>query len=322
MQTDSHAEPCNICPRGCHTNRIDERGFCGVHRSIRLANISLHFGEEPVISGTQGSATFFFSGCTLRCAFCQNWQISHHSQGRDISCETLAELFFIAEQRGAHNINLVSATQFTPDIIKAITIARERYTLTIPFMWNSGGYDSIQTIDQLKAVGVSIFLPDLKFLNSQDSAYFCLAKDYPTIATQAILRMLEDNPPSYNTSGLLQHGVIIRHLVMPGRLDITFKVLQWFKTYAQGKAILSLMTQYTPVNIPNEQRVIPQRHITAQEDAELLKMLEKLQIDDGFYQDLIIDNKWLPDFSHQTAPFHNKLAQTIWQWNNIVSILN
>ncbi|NIZ40074.1 radical SAM protein [Entomospira entomophila] len=318
MHVDHDRKFCHICPRGCQVNRIDTTGFCGVGRSIRLANVSLHFGEEPIISGTRGSATFFFSGCTLRCAFCQNWQISHHYQGRDITIEALADLFLTVAQCGAHNINLVSASQFTPNIIQAIHIVRKQ-GLAIPFMWNCGGYDNIQTIDQLKSAGISIFLPDLKFLTAKDSAYFSLAKDYPLIATQAILRMMESSPLQYDKDGLLKSGVIIRHLVIPGRLDITQQVLRWFNTHAKGKALLSLMTQYTPVSIPGEKRPTPQRHLTESEDAKLLNMLEELPIDDGFYQDLMIDNNWLPDFVHKNQPFHQNLARTIWHWNNNIS---
>lgn len=307
---------CKHCPRHCGVNRNDKLGFCHSPNQIILHTVSLHFGEEPIISGKSGSAAFFFSGCTLRCAFCQNWQISHHIRGKALKPSQLAELFMQAQQAGAHNINLVSATQYYQAIIIAIEQAHDM-GLHLPIAWNSGGYEQVETIEALKAVGVNIFLPDFKFLDAQLANHYTLAVNYPTLASQAILAMVQDNPLTFNAQGMLESGVIMRHLVLPDALENSKAVLQWFAKELKGRALLSLMTQYTPVHIPNEQRSIPMRGLTEQEEIDLIHILQELEIDDGFFQDLLEeDNQWLPNFEHKKNPFSEQLAKSLWHWQH------
>jgi putative pyruvate formate lyase activating enzyme len=313
MSTQNISTSCKHCPRHCGVHRETTRGFCRVASAIQLASVSLHFGEEPILSGTSGSAAFFFSGCTLRCAFCQNWQISHFASGRSLSIAELATLFLLAQKSHAHNINLVSGTPFYPDIIQALLLAKSK-GLHLPIMWNTSGYETLEAIEQLKEAGVSIFLPDLKFVQADIASYYTLATDYPQVAMAAITKMMQDNPLRYNEQGMLIAGVIIRHLILPTHIENTKGVLQWYAREAKGQALLSMMSQYTPVYMEHEKRSIPNRFLSLEEEAEVLEFLREYDIDDGFFQDLIWQSDWLPDFSNKQNPFSEKLAKSLWHY--------
>jgi putative pyruvate formate lyase activating enzyme len=299
---------CRLCPRNCGVNRSLKKGYCQVTAQVRVALTALHYGEEPPLAGAGGSGTIFFSGCQLRCPFCQNWQISRGDHGREITIQKLASLMLQLQQAGAANINLVTGTPFIPAIAAALKDARIN-GLTVPAVWNSGGYEEVNMLRLLKD-DVRIYLPDLKTLNKTSGQQLYAAGDYAE-KTLAMLNYLLDNFPLQWNGALLRQGVIIRHLVLPGYLAETAAVLAWFARHAKGRALLSLLTQYTPVAIPGEQRVIPQRSLNRTEEEELIAMLKRYDIEEGFFQDLINDCSWLPDFN-KPNPFAGELARTLW----------
>ena len=203
-------ENCSLCPRNCHIDRTSSFGFCQSSSQIKAARAALHHWEEPCISGTRGSGAIFFSGCTLRCCFCQNYRISSAAYGKEISEQKLARIFLELQNQGAHNINLVTATQYLPSILNALDLVKNQ--LKIPIVYNSSGYEKPETIRLLKGY-VDIYLPDLKYFSSELSRKYSKAEDYFEIASCAIKLMIEQTgAPVFDSDGMLQKGVIIRHL--------------------------------------------------------------------------------------------------------------
>jgi putative pyruvate formate lyase activating enzyme len=301
---------CRLCPRACAVDRAAaERGYCGETSALRVAAASIHRGEEPPIVGSGGSGTVFISGCNLGCVFCQNHQISQEGMGRALSIEAFARICLSLEQAGAENINIVTGSHAIPALVAAIQQARTD-GLTVPVLWNSSAYETPEALALLADV-VSGYLPDLKTLDSALATRFFNAPDYPAYAQRAILTMLSQQGSLRYADGVLQRGVIVRHLALPGCLDDTRQVLRWFAEHCKGKALLSLMTQYTPVAHGTD---APQRFIDAPEYATLLTLLEEYGIDDGFLQELSPDSSWLPDFSRHN-PFDSTLSVPIWHWN-------
>jgi putative pyruvate formate lyase activating enzyme len=288
-------------------------GFCGQSDSVRLSWAGIHFGEEPPITGKHGSGTVFFSGCTLKCSFCQNHQISHEGLGREISIEILAEVVLLLQHRGAENINLVTATPFIPSIINSIQLARSK-GLSVPVLWNSSGYEGREAIELLDSV-VDIYLPDLKTLYPSLSRRLFAAPDYPEVAREALLGMTEKREIVFDGE-LLQRGVIVRHLVLPGEIESTKSVLDWYRENLDGRTLLSLMFQYTPVSHEDSapaSSVLDNRMITRKEYDQVFEWLEELRIDEGFVQELSSDKTWLPDFS-RSNPFSSDLSHTLWHY--------
>lgn len=240
---------CKLCPRGCGIDRAQHIGPCGGGSLPRLARAALHYWEEPCISGegkdAPGSGTVFFSGCTLRCCFCQNYEISAQNLGREVSEERLGEIFLQLQSQGAANLNLVTGTQYIPSILRALEITGDR--LRIPVVWNCGGYETVESIETL-AGKVQIFMPDLKYYDCALSARLSRAPDYFDRASRAILRMIElAGPPVFDPRGLLRSGVILRHLVLPGHREDSLRLLDWIaSTLPRDGFLLSLMSQYTP----------------------------------------------------------------------------
>ncbi len=237
---------CQLCPRRCGANRAaGQQGRCGADDSLKVARAALHFWEEPCLSGTTGSGTVFFAGCPLGCRFCQNHEISARCFGKAIDTGRLAEIFLELQGQGAANINLVSPTQYMPQIIGALDRARPE--LHIPVVYNTGGYERVETLQQLEGY-VDIWLPDAKYADPQRAARYSSAADYPDVAFAAIGEMLRQaGPPSFNSSGMLRRGVIVRHLVLPGGMQDSFAVLDRLAELRQGQEfLLSLMSQYTP----------------------------------------------------------------------------
>jgi putative pyruvate formate lyase activating enzyme len=289
------------------------RGFCGETGALRIASAGIHRGEEPPITGSGGSGTIFVTGCNLRCRFCQNWQISRAGLGREVGEAELVRICLALQEAGAENINLVTGSHAAPALVSGVRAARGQ-GLAIPVLWNSSAYESPGTLDLLKDT-VDVYLPDLKTLDPALSASLFHAPDYPETAQAAILRMLEFRPLRYSPAGVLVSGVIIRHLVLPGRLDATREVLRWFARHARGRAVLSLMTQYTPVPAPEglppeppELRA-PDRFVSKEEYGTLLAWLEDPEIGEGFYQELVRDRNRnrLPDFTRPN-PFPPELS--------------
>jgi putative pyruvate formate lyase activating enzyme len=290
------------------------------------------------VTGIGGSGTIFVTGCTLGCKFCQNWQISQKGMGRKISLDEFARICLYLQNAGAENINIVTGSHVIPSIAAGVKLARKE-GLFIPILWNSSSYENVSALELLKHT-VSVYLPDLKTLDSDISARYFNAEDYPETTTKAILKMMDmqnlrfgkprtktslgktiSRPDEMNHETLIQSGVIIRHLVLPDHLESTRKVLHWFAEHAQGRALLSLMMQYTPVYtndqlaMSNEQKneIIPDRYVNEKEYEIVTNWLEEYGIDDGFYQELVPDNDWLPDFNRHN-PFSSELSRTLWHW--------
>lgn len=274
--------PCTLCPRDCNVNRNSELGFCQCGSEIKIARAALHFWEEPCISGSSGSGTVFFSGCTMKCCYCQNHEISGGGFGKEISIERLCEIFLELQEKGAHNINLVTPTQYLPSILKALKMARP--SLHIPIVFNSGGYEKVETIKELKDY-IDIYLVDLKYFSSELSYKYSNAKDYFPIASAAIKEMIaEIGNITFDDGGIMQRGVIIRHLLLPGARSDSFKLLEWIqKELPRGKYLLSLMSQYTPpFENPNFKEL--NHRITTLEYDSLIKEAVRLGLTDGFMQ--------------------------------------
>jgi putative pyruvate formate lyase activating enzyme len=239
---------CKLCPRNCSVNRLDGQvGFCGAGSGIKVARVSLHNWEEPCLSGENGSGTIFFSQCNLKCVFCQNHSISHKGIGKEITIERLAEIFIEQQERGAHNINLVTPTHFVPQIIEAIKLARSR-GLIVPMVYNSNGYESLEAIQALKGY-IDVYLPDFKYYDDKYAVRYSQAPNYFKSAENAIEEMFSQvGDAQFNENGMMMKGVIIRHLMLPGLLFDSKKVVDYvWKTFGHS-VYISIMNQYTPVN--------------------------------------------------------------------------
>lgn len=302
-------EPCRLCPRLCAARRESgAAGFCGQGGRMRLALASVHFGEEPPLVGTRGSGTLFFSGCTLRCAFCQNYQISQQGLGREVGTAEFAEICLALQAAGAANINLVTGTQFIPGIVEGIAAARAA-GLTLPVLWNCSGYERVEMVAALRGT-VDVWLPDLKTLSRETAQRYFAAPDYPEVATAAILAMAEGCPLEYDSDGLLRRGVIMRHLVLPGQLADSRAVLTWFAKHLAVRALPSIMTQYTPI-AALAGRPAPKDALGHAEYEELVALIDELGLGEGFYQELVPGSDWLPDFCRPN-PFSSELSRTVW----------
>lgn len=245
---------CNLCPRKCGTDREKFTGFCGVNNTIKVAKASLHFGEEPCISGidqTSGSGTIFFSGCQLKCVFCQNSKISYDCFGEEITITRLSEIFLELQQKGANNINLVSATQYVPQIIKALDLVKPK--LNIPIVYNSSGYEEISTLKMLDGY-IDIYLPDLKYYDDDISKRYSNASNYFSIASKAIEFMFNQvGKIKLNENGILQKGLVIRHLILPKYYKDSIKIMEYIsQTFKLDEIYVSVMSQYTPEFIPKD----------------------------------------------------------------------
>ena len=254
-------------------------GVCGVSDTPRLAKAYLHKWEEHIMSGDSGSGTGFFSGCNLRCVYCQNYTISHNCYGKDVSIEKLAEIFRKLETMGASNINLVSPSHYTEAIIKALDI----YRPNIPIVYNSSGYDSIEQLESLKNY-VDVFLVDFKYFDSNIAQKYSHAIDYPEVAKRAILKMRDIQPNNIIANGIMQKGVIIRHLVLPGQTRDSINILKWIKDNVRDPFI-SLMGQYTPMHRANEYPEI-NRTLKPIEYKVVLEKMIALGLQEGYSQEL------------------------------------
>lgn len=237
---------CTLCPRKCRADRDNgERGFCGETAQLTAARASLHLWEEPCISGTRGSGAVFFSGCVLRCVFCQNYDISSRGVGKPITVERLCGIFLELQAQGAHNINLVNPTHFTPQVINALEAAKRR-GLTLPVVWNSGGYELPETLRLLEGL-VDVYLPDVKYYSDELARRLSSAPDYFETAMAALDEMLrQTGAPVFSPEGLLLKGVVARHLVLPWEYRDSIEVITRLGRRFGGKILFSLMSQYTP----------------------------------------------------------------------------
>ena len=328
MDLEALYKNCAQCPRKCGVNRVENTGFCRESADLRIAFAGLHFGEEPLITVFGGSGTIFFTGCTLRCAFCQNYQISQDGLGRVVDRAEFVDICLKLQAAGAENINLVTGSHHIPVIAEYLRAAREG-GVTVPFCWNSSAYESVEMLELLKGL-VTIWLPDLKTLDGKMSRELFAAPDYPDVATKAISWMIKNNPLKIESipeppnakpaewaepeqpREKMMSGVIVRHLFMPGKFEQTADVLAWLKENADGRAIISLMNQYTP--IPAKKSKITQfedRLVTPEEDSDIQDLIQAYDFEYLFYQELSDDTSWLPDFT-RAQPFSNKLATPVW----------
>lgn len=289
---------CRLCPRQCGVDRSKQTGYCGVSDRVKLARAALHFWEEPCISGERGSGTVFFSGCALKCVFCQNYQLSAGHFGKEVSIQRLAEIFLELQQQGAHNINLVTGGHYVPQIVQALELVRK--DLKIPVVYNSSGYETVKTLRQLKGY-VDIYLPDLKYYSPERSARYSNARDYFAVASQAVQEMFSQvGPVQFDEQGMLQKGVVVRHMVMPNGVEDTMDILTWIAEYLPLDDILvSVMSQYTPFYKSADYPEI-NRRLTQEEYDRVLDWMECMGIEQGFVQELSsAKEEYTPDFSLQ-----------------------
>ena len=284
-------ERCYICPRQCGVDRNINRGFCGANNKIKIDKVILHKWEEPVISDGNGSGAIFFSNCSLKCVFCQNYKISHNGAGEEISALQLANIFKNLENQGANNINLVSPTHYTKQIIQALNI----YKPKIPIVWNTSGYEKVETIRMLKGY-VDIFLTDLKYVDENISLKYSGAKDYFKYCSSAIIQMRENQPKDIIENGLMKKGMIVRHLVLPSNVEDSKRVLDFIAKELSNKTMISLMSQYIPCYKANNFKEI-NRTLKPLEYKIVVNYANKLGFSNGFVQELTsADSKYTPKF--------------------------
>ena len=280
-------QPCTLCPRNCRADRAaGQRGYCGVAGTkIKCARAALHMWEEPCISGKQGSGTVFFSGCPLRCVYCQNRDIARAEAGKDITPERLAEIFLELQEKGAANINLVTPTHYTPEIVWAVRRARA-LGLQLPIVYNCGGYEKVETLQMLEGI-VDIYLTDFKYMETETAARYSHAPDYPQTAQMALkemVRQMGGKEAVFDAGGMMKKGVIVRHLLLPGHLKNAKAVVEYvYKTYG-NQVYVSLMNQYTP--LPGMEKW-PElnRKVTKREYERLVDFAIGLGVECGFIQE-------------------------------------
>lgn len=318
-------EACRLCPRNCGAPRIaGPAGFCQEPAFVRAGVACLHFGEEPPITVHGGSGTIFISGCNLGCAFCQNYQISQQGMGADLSTKDFAKVCLALEAAGAENINIVTGSHTVPALVAGLTEARLQ-GMNLPICWNSSAYEKVEVLKQLQGL-VDIWLPDFKTINSETSAALFKAKDYPQRAQESILFMVENSPlklQQVKGRDKMLQGVIVRHLFLPGHFEDTLLTLEWLKKHVDEKAYLSLMSQYTPVSFVEEEEKLSRRQtqllalenrlVSQDEFQDLQDILEAFDFKYLFYQELVEDTEWLPDFN-RVQPFSYELAKPVWHW--------
>lgn len=291
---------CRLCPRNCGADRISRLGYCKAGQDIKIARAALHHWEEPCISGTSGSGTVFFSHCTLGCVFCQNQEISHGGKGQSVSAARLASIFLELQEQGAHNINLVTPTHYVIGIIEALKLARLN-GLSLPVVYNSGGYEKPETI-QILSPWVDVWLPDFKYAQEKLGLKYSAAPNYPDTALAAIAEMLKcAGPPIINDDGLLRRGVLVRHLLLPGQLADSMRAVTLLYNKFGDDILLSLMSQYTPpdntslefnARCPELTRRVNPRHYEALVDYAAELGVTRCYIQDG----AAADSEFIPAF--------------------------
>lgn len=294
-----YMQDCALCPRACHVNRANgEIGYCRQTAEITAARAALHFWEEPCISGTNGSGTVFFSGCSLRCVFCQNHDIALGKQGKSISLDRLSNIFMELQEQGAHNINLVTPSHFIPQIVIALQKAKTM-GLSIPIVYNTGSYEEVSTLQMLEGL-VDVYLPDLKYYSGELSKAYSHAPDYFEKATAAILEMFRQvGTPKFDSEGIMQKGLIVRHLLLPGQTKDSKKILRYLHETYKNDILVSIMSQYTP--LPHAAS-LPElnRKVTSEEYARILKFAEAIGIENGFFQEGdTAEESFIPPFNYE-----------------------
>lgn len=284
MKNMNKYENCLLCPRKCGINRrTGQTGVCGVSSEIKVARAALHYWEEPCISGKRGSGAVFFSGCSLHCVFCQNREISDGKAGKLISKERLSDIFMELADKGANNINLVTPGQYIPDIVWAVNDAKSR-GMKLPIIYNTSGYENVTDLKLLEGI-VDVYLPDFKYMDSTLSARYSRAKDYPSVAKQALSEMVRQQPDVVidNATGLIQKGVIVRQLLLPGHVNDAKAVLKYLYDTYHNHVYISMMSQFTPIALKDYPEI--NRTVTRREYERLVDYALEIGITNAFIQE-------------------------------------
>ena len=289
---------CSLCPRMCMADREITTGYCGVINTLRVARAALHFWEEPCISGEEGSGAVFFTGCNLRCVFCQNFQIARAEQGKEITVERLSEIFLELQAQKANNINLVTATHYVPQVVCALKRAKEQ-GLNIPVVYNCGGYESVETLKMLEGL-VDIYLPDFKYVDTERAKRYSRAENYPEVAKTALAEMVRQQPEAqFDDREMMKKGVIVRHLMLPGGIKDSKAVVKYlYETYGD-QIYISLMNQYTPLPHVEEYPEI-NRKVKKFEYDRLVGYAISLGVENGFIQEgETAEESFIPAFTNE-----------------------
>lgn len=284
MKNMNKYENCLLCPRKCGINRSTvQTGVCGVSSEIKVARAALHYWEEPCISGKRGSGAVFFSGCSLHCVFCQNREISDGKAGKVISKERLSDIFMELADKGANNINLVTPGQYIPDIVWAVNDAKSR-GMKLPIIYNTSGYENVTELKLLEGI-VDVYLPDFKYMDSTLSARYSRAKDYPSVAKQALSEMVRQQPDVVidDATGLIQKGVIVRQLLLPGHVNDAKAVLKYLYDTYHNHVYISMMSQFTPIALKDYPEI--NRTVTRREYERLVDYAIEIGITNAFIQE-------------------------------------
>lgn len=284
MKNMNKYEDCLLCPRKCGINRsTGQTGVCGVSSEIKVARAALHYWEEPCISGKKGSGAVFFSGCSLHCVFCQNREISDGKEGKVISKERLSDIFMELADKGANNINLVTPGQYIPDIVWAVNDAKSR-GMKLPIIYNTSGYENVTELKLLEGI-VDVYLPDFKYMDSTLSAMYSRAKDYPSVAKQALSEMVRQQPDVVidDATGLIQKGVIVRQLLLPGHVNDAKAVLKYLYDTYHDHVYISMMSQFTPIALKDYPEI--NRTVTRREYERLVDYALEIGITNAFIQE-------------------------------------
>lgn len=296
MKNMNKYENCLLCPRKCGINRrTGQTGVCGVSSEIKVARAALHYWEEPCISGKRGSGAVFFSGCSLHCVFCQNREISDGKAGKLISKERLSDIFMELADKGANNINLVTPGQYIPDIVWAVNDAKSR-GMELPIIYNTSGYENVTELKLLEGI-VDVYLPDFKYMDSTLSARYSRAKDYPSVAKQALSEMVRQQPDVVidDSTGLIQKGVIVRQLLLPGHVNDAKDVLKYLHDTYQDSIYISMMSQFTPIALKDYPEI--NRTVTRREYERLIDYAIKIGITNAFIQEgNVAKDSFIPAF--------------------------
>lgn len=296
MKNMNKYENCLLCPRKCGINRsTGQTGVCGVSSEIKVARAALHYWEEPCISGKRGSGAVFFSGCSLHCVFCQNREISDGKEGKVISKERLSDIFIELAGKGANNINLVTPGQYIPDIVWAVNDAKSR-GMKLPIIYNTSGYENVTELKLLEGI-VDVYLPDFKYMDSTLSARYSRAKDYPSVAKQALSEMVRQQPDVVidDATGLIQKGVIVRQLLLPGHVNDAKAVLKYLYDTYHDHVYISMMSQFTPIALEDYPEI--NRTVTKREYERLVNYALEIGITNAFIQEGDVANdSFIPAF--------------------------
>ena len=290
---------CNLCPRECNVDRgLGKTGFCKVPNHIKVARAALHFWEEPCISGEEGSGTVFFSGCNLRCVYCQNRKIAEGVYGKIITVDRLAAIFLDLQKQGANNINLVTPSHYVLQIVKALNLAKEQ-GLLIPVVYNSSAYESVETLKKLEGY-VDVYLPDFKYMDEELGRKYSNAGNYSEIAKKAIAEMVRQvGNAQFDSRGILKKGVVVRHLVLPGYTADSKEIIKYLYDTYGNSIYISIMSQFTPIlGLENYPEL--QRKLTEKEYDEVVDFAIELGVENGFIQEGdVAKESFIPDFDGQ-----------------------